>query len=188
MEWKLFSNAREARLSVDTDRIGLVMWVIAVLVIGFSLVVRINKEPAVLNIIVLGAFVAYFIGLVLLALGVLHVLRTRLRAMKAQQRTHLRYARPALFPLWYQIYSAPSAGSGRRAHRWASLRFDHGQACAWGIECLLVAVIMEAALMLAEQHPLWHHIGLLAVLAAVRTTLLAVREDVTAHGHSSAIE
>jgi len=88
--------------------------------------------------------------------------------------------------LWYHIYGAPSAGSEGGVHHRASLRFDHGQACAWGIECLLVSVIIEAALMLAEQHPLWHEIGLLAVLAAARTILLAVRENVAAHGHSSA--
>jgi len=70
-----------------------------------------------------------------------------------------------------------------RVHRWASLRFDHGQAWAWGIECLIVAGIIETAQMLAAQHLLWHHVRMLAVLAVVRVTLHGVREHVTAHGH-----
>lgn len=186
MEWKLISNTRGATAALDVDRIGLLMWIIATLVIGLSLALRLNTQPAVLQVVVQGAFAAYLIGLALIALGMLHVVQTHFRALKAGRRTHLRYARPALCPLWYHIYGASRPGARPWAHGWASLRFDHGQAWAWGSECLLVAGIIETALMLAAQHPLWHQIGMLAVLAAVRTTLQAVREQVARHGHGAA--
>jgi len=51
MPRKLFSNIREARPIVDADQIGLLLWVMAVLVIGLGLVVRITKQPAILQII-----------------------------------------------------------------------------------------------------------------------------------------
>jgi uncharacterized membrane protein len=186
MDWKLFSMTRGVRPTVDVDQVGLQMWGMAVLVIGLSLLMRLNNQSAILQIIVPGALLVYVVGLFLIALGVLHVVRTHFRAIKTRHRAHLRYARSALFPLWYHVYGVPSAGASARAQRWASLRFDHGQAWAWGTECLIAAGIIETALMLAEQHPLWHQIGTLAVLAVVRTTLLAVRQDVAAHGHSSA--
>jgi hypothetical protein len=119
MEWKLFSNTRAMRPTVDVDQIGLQMWGMAVLVIGLSLGMGLNNQSAVLRIIVLGALIAYLIGLVLIALGLLHLLRMHFRAVRMGHRARLRYARPALFPLWYHVYGAP--GTGTRAYRWASL-------------------------------------------------------------------
>jgi uncharacterized membrane protein len=186
MEWKLFSKTRGATLALDVDQIGVVMWMVAVLVIGLSLALRLNTQSAVVRVVAEGVFVTYLIGLVLIALGILHVVRTHFRATKAGQRVRLRYARPALFPLWFHIYGVPGLGARPWARRWASLRFDHGQAWAWGVESLLVAGIIEMALMLAAQRPIWRQIGMLVVLAAIRTTLQAVREQVARHGHGSA--
>ncbi len=186
MESKLFSLTRGVRPTLDVDQIGLQMWAMSVLVIGLSLGMRLNSQSNLLRMIVLGASLLYLVGFVLIVVGVLNVLRIHVKARKTGQRTHLRYARPALIPLWYYIYGAQGAGPGARARRWASLRFDHGQAWAWGTECLIAAGIIETALMLAMQPPLWRHVGLLAVLAVVRVTLGGVRKHVTAHGHGLA--
>jgi len=187
MESKLFSMTRGVRPTLDVDQIGLQMWLMAVLVIGLSLGIQLNGQSALLQIMLLGALVAYMVGLLLIALGVLDIVSTHYRAKKAGQRAHDRYARPALIPLWYHIYGAPNAGAGVFARCWASLRFDHGRAWAWGTECLIVAGIVETALMLAAHHPLWHQVGTLAGLTVVRVTLQGVREHVAAHGHGSAI-
>lgn len=185
MESKLFSITRGVWPTLDVDQIGLQMWGMAVLVIGLSLGIQLDNQSAVLRIILLGALLIYMVGLLLIALGVLQVMHAHFRINKTGRRAHLRYARPALVPLWFHVYGAPSAGQGARAHRWASLRFDHGRAWAWGTECLIVAGIVETALMLAAGHPLWHQVGTLAVLAVVRVTLHGVREQVAAHGHGS---
>src|SRR6266487_4235383 len=105
---KLFSMTRGVRPTMNVDQIGLQMWGMAVLVIGLSLAMRLNNQSTVLQTILLGALVFYLAGLVLITLGVVHVVRTHVRAILAHQRTHLRYARPGLIPLWYYIYGASS--------------------------------------------------------------------------------
>jgi hypothetical protein len=186
MEWKVLSRIRGARPALDADEIGQAMWMIGILVIGLSLALQVNDQPAILQFVVQGSLVIYLIGLILIALGVFHVARTHFSARKAPFRARLRYARPAVIPLWYHIYGRPGLAARPWPRRWASLRFDHGQAWAWGVECLLVSGIIETALMLAGRHPLWHHVGMLILLVVVRTTLQKVREQVVRHGHGSA--
>lgn len=180
---RLFSIARGVQPALDIDQIGLQMWGMGVLVICLSLAMRLNSQSDMLYLIVRGALLIYAVGLLLIALGMFHVLRMHMVSAKNGQRTYSRYARSALLPLWYYTYAAPSAGARARPHRWALLRFDHGQAWAWGVECLILAGIVETALMLAAQHPLWHNIGTLVVLAVVRVMLRGLRERVSAHGH-----
>lgn len=183
MQSKFVSMTRGALSTVDVDQIGLQMWGMGVLAIGLSFAIRLDNQSAMLLVILRGAFVAYLTGLTLIALGLLDILWTRFRTIRNGSQARQRYARPALLPLWYHVYGAPRAGRGARAHRWAALRFDHGQAWAWGTECLIMAGIVETALMLAHQHPLWHNVGTLAILAVVRTTLVSIRRNVAAHGH-----
>lgn len=174
MTWKIALDLRGVRLFVNVDRIGMRLWMLAVLIIGLSLAIQLNAQPNTIDLLMRCVRLLGLAGLALISIGVLHILRLHYSAKPA------RYARAALCPLWYHSYGAPA--NTRR-----SIMFDHGQACAWGLESLLAAATIHAALQLAAGQPIWRSAAVIAVLAATYTTLSAVRDHVAAHGHDQLI-
>jgi hypothetical protein len=186
MAWKLMSNKAKPPLAVDVEQIGMLMWIIGVLMIALKLVLTASHQSGFVYAVELAGIASYAIGLVLITLGLLHVLQMLVKASLAPRpSTGRRYAKPAALPLWYHAHGIASEQRAS-AHGLSPLRFDHGRASIWGVEYLIAAAIIQAAIHLTAQHAIWPQIGWLVVCIPLRTMLLAVHDQVTAHGHSHA--
>jgi hypothetical protein len=162
------------------DQTGMLAWEIAVLVIGLNLTMRLSSPSACAPIIAIASICVHPLGLLLIVVGLLHLLNTAIRARLGPARPRTRYARATWIPLWYHPYAAPAS---RSARPWPVIRFDHGQAWAWGTECLLGATIVQAAASLTAQQPIWGSFALLVVLIPLHVVLASIRARVAAHGH-----
>jgi len=183
MTSKLFARINIGQAEAIADQIGMFTWVVAMLVIGLNLAMRLSGAAACTPIIAVASLCVYPLGLLLVVVGLLHLLgtaiRTRTRAGAARPRT--RYARAAWIPLWYRAHAAPA---DRSAQRRPAMRFDHGQAWAWGVECLLGATIIQAAASLSADQPIAGSLALLATLIPLHVALAAARDRIAAHGHT----
>ncbi len=178
-------SSKPKPLVVDADQIGMLTWIIGVLIIGLKLVLTANRQPGFVHVVELASFASYAIGLILIVVSVLHVLWTYIKANSAPQQARRHYAKPAALPLWYHAHDVASERRDARPRRITPLRFDHGRAGIWGVEYLIAATIIQAALQLTAEQPIWPQIGWLVVCVALRTLLLAVHDQVSAHGHTA---
>jgi len=164
-----------AQAEVIADQTGMLTWTIAMLVIGLNLAMRLSGMSSCIPIIALATSCVYPLGLLLIVVGLLHLLNTAIRRRIDPSQPRTRFAHEALIPLWYR--TQPAAGRAR-------LRFDHGQAWAWGIECLLGATIIQTAASLTFEQPIWGSLALLAILIPLHVLLADSRARIAAHGHA----
>jgi hypothetical protein len=165
-----------ARAETIADQAGMLAWQLAMLVIGLSLLMRLCGTHACAPIIALAARWIYPLGLLLIASGLLHLLGTAVSRRMGPAQPRTRYARKTWLPLWYHTHASAAARPG--------LRFDHGQAWAWGVQLLLAAMIIQTAAGLAAQQPLVGNLALLACLIPLHVLIADLRARITAHGHA----
>lgn len=177
MTSKRFTNLDTTQAEALADQTGILTWVIAMLVIGLSLAMRLSGLSACTPIIALSSACVYPLGLLLIVIGLLHLANTAIRRRIGPPRPRTRYARGAWIPLWYRTHATPA---GRSA-----LRFDHGQAWAWGVQFLLAATIIQTAANLAMEQPILGHLALLATLILLHVLLADSRARIAAHGHAT---
>jgi hypothetical protein len=176
MTSKGFANFDATRAEALADQVGILTWVIAMLVIGLNLVMRLSGLNACAPIVALSSACVYPLGLLLIVIGLLHLFNTAIRRRIGPPHPRTRYARGTWIPLWYRTYANPAGKS--------ALRFDHGQAWAWGVQCLLGAAIIQTAANLAMQQPVWANLTLLAALIPLHVLLAESRARIAAHGHA----
>jgi hypothetical protein len=181
------SNKPKPPLAVDVDQIGMPTWIIGVLIVVLKFELTANRQPGFVYAVELAGIASYTIGLALVTAGVLHVLWTHIKARLATSpAARPRYAKPAFFPLWYHAYGIASERQAAGARHTSRLKFDHGRASTWGVEYLIAAAVIQAAIQLTAQHAIWPQVGWLVACIPVRAILLAMRDHVTAHGHGHA--
>lgn len=165
-----------ARAETIADQSGMLAWQLAMVVIGLSLLMQLCGLHACAPIIALAASWIYPLGLLLIVSGLLHLFGTAISRRAGPARPRTRYARQTWLPLWYHAHASAAARPG--------LRFDHGQAWAWGIQLLLAAMIIQTAAGLAARQPLVSDIALLGGLVPLHVLIADLRGRVAAHGHS----
>jgi hypothetical protein len=135
------------------ERIGIMIWKIAVLVIGLHCTLLMIPQQGLLDGFVIGSSLLQASALVLLTVGMAWVVVNYVRARWSWTR-HARYA--------------PQPGLNAQSHSWIAL---HGSEwlLALGLEGMLAAQIIQVSIAYIGQNELsWARIGALMIIALSR--------------------
>jgi hypothetical protein len=161
-------NSYQSHAPDVVERIGIVIWKIAVLVIGLRLILVLIPQQSLLDGLVTGSALLYGSALVLVTAGIVHVVVNSASAGKSGP------TRPdAVAALRRLLQRIPTSHTQRRISSSQSMQHIMWRGSNWmlalGLESMLAAQIIQVSIASVGQNELnWWKMGIVTIIAVSR--------------------